>query len=139
MKYDNCLIKLEDDPSKEKDEYIRKQLHDFNINQIGKEEQYSVYAYNDSNIIGGVLVAAEKKSIYVDVLWVDEYLRGLGIGSQLLIAAEAEAINRKIFNSTLDTLSFQSKSFYLKHGYQQIGIIENYIEGYDRIFFRKSL
>ncbi|HAU2049158.1 TPA: GNAT family N-acetyltransferase, partial [Legionella pneumophila] len=78
-------------------------------------------------------------SIYVDVLWVNEKHRGLGIGAELLRSVEAEAIKRGIPASTLDTFSFQAEGFYLKQGYKHLGTIKNYLEGHDRIYFRKQL
>jgi ribosomal protein S18 acetylase RimI-like enzyme len=135
----NILINIDVSPSEEEEKFIRDQLHQFNVNQIGKDEQYAVFAYNNNDIIGGVLVNTEKSSIFIDILWVDETLRGQGIGSKLLIAAEKEGINRNIQYSTTDTFDFQAVDFYIKNGYSEIGRIAAYIEGHDKVFFRKKL
>lgn len=76
---------------------------------------------------------AHRSSVYVDVLWVSEKYRG--IGAELLRSVEAEAIKRGISASTLDTFSFQA----VKQGYQHLGTIKDYLEGYDRIYLRKRL
>lgn len=68
-----------------------------------------------------------------------EDLRSAGIGSKLLDYAEKEAINRNIQISTTDTFEFQAVNFYRKNGYNEIGVITNYLKGYDRVFFRKKL
>lgn len=125
----------------QQDKIIRDGIVNFNAPFTGiKPEQYSIYVKNhEGNIIGGAIVYAHKSSIYVDVLWVNEQYRGLGIGAELLRSVETEAIKRGIPASTLDTFSFQAEGFYSKQGYQHLGTINNYLEGHDRIYLRKQL
>ncbi|MFO1259115.1 MAG: GNAT family N-acetyltransferase [Gammaproteobacteria bacterium] len=140
LRKDDIKIRVDTNPSKTDDEFVRDALHQFNIQQVGKEDHYSAFATDSTNeIVGGISVYAEISSIYIDILWVHESKRGQGIGSQLLKAVEQEAIRRKIPFSTTDTFTFQAVDFYIKNDYQKIGIIENYLEGHDRIFFRKKL
>jgi|TARA_R110002110_G_C13470277_1_gene720518 GNAT superfamily N-acetyltransferase len=127
-------------PSQENDEVVRNALHEFNVAQIGQDEHYSVFAFSpEGKIIGGLLVYQEAHSIFIDILWIDESERGKGLGTELLLAAEKEAVRRKVPYSTTDTLAFQAVNFYRKNGYEQIGMVKNYIEGHDRYFFRKKL
>jgi hypothetical protein len=39
----------------------------------------------------------------------------------------------------LDTMSFQSRPFYEKHGYQVFGVLEDHPLGHNRYFMRKLL
>ena len=138
--HDRTRIKVDLNPSHENDEIVRQALHEFNIKQIGKDEHYSIFAFNQQNeIIGGALVYAETRSIFIDILWVKESERAKNIGSKILLAAENEGLRRKIRCPTTDTYTFQAVNFYLKHGYKQMVVIKNYIEGHDRFFFRKQL
>ena len=138
--HDGICIKVDLNPSHKNDEIVRQALHEFNVKQIGKDEHYSIFAFNQQNeIIGGSLVYTETRSIFIDILWVKESERAKRIGSKILLAAENEGLRRKIRYSTLDTYAFQAVNFYLKHGYKQIGVIKDYIEGHDRVFFRKQL
>lgn len=106
----------------------------------GQPQRFSVYAKNESNeIIAGATAYSFPTSVYVDVLWVDESHRGDGLGAMLLNQVEGEAIKRNIYESTLDTFSFQAEHFYIKQGYKSIGVIKNYLNGHDRIFLRKNL
>ncbi|MCF6776889.1 GNAT family N-acetyltransferase [Thiotrichales bacterium 19X7-9] len=133
-------INLNLHPSKVNDDYIRKKLSEFNIAHTGEDKHYSVYATDsDNKLIGGILVYTEISSIFIDILWVETLYRNRHIGSKLLAVAENEAIKRNILYSTVDTFAFQAPDFYLKNDYKEIGVIKNYIEGHDRIFFRKKL
>lgn len=124
----------------EQNKVLREGIISFNEPFLGsKPEKFSVYAKDNNRIIGGAIVYAHTKSIYIDVLWVDNNYRGSGIGADLLNAVEKEALKRSISESTLDTFSFQAEKFYLKQGYTHLGTIKDYIEGYDRIYLRKKL
>ena len=120
---------------------IREGIVQFNKPFLGgKPECYTVLAKDkEDNTIGGAIVYAHPKSVYVDILWVCDNHRGFGIGKSLLNRVETEAKRRNIMQCTLDTFSFQAEAFYLKQGYQQIGIINDYIDGYDRIYLRKLI
>ncbi|HAT5918573.1 TPA: GNAT family N-acetyltransferase [Legionella pneumophila] len=139
----NYQLELVVDPKllEQQDKIIRDGIINFNAPYTGaKPERYSIYVKdNDGHIIGGSIVYVHKNSIYVDVLWVSEEYRGMGIGAELLRSIEAEAIKRGISESTLDTFSFQAEGFYLKQGYKHLGTIKNYLVGHDRIFLRKKL
>jgi GNAT superfamily N-acetyltransferase len=136
-------LELEKDPEilEKQDKFIREGIIEFNAPFIGsKLERFSIYVKdNEDKIIGGVIVFVYANSIFIDILWISQENRGLGIGSELLLSVETETIKRGINVITLDTFSFQAEGFYLKQGYEPLGIIKNYIEGHDRIFFRKQL
>jgi GNAT superfamily N-acetyltransferase len=55
---------------------------------------------------------------YLESLWLDATIRGQGIGSQILAEAESIAKTRGCRFVILDTLDFQAKPFYERHGYQ---------------------
>ena len=46
-----------------------------------------------------------------------EALRGQGLGSRLLLAAEDLAVSRGCRGSCLGTFDFQARTFYERHGY----------------------
>ena len=64
---------------------------------------------------------------------------GNGVGTQLLVAAEQEARQRGCVKVTVDTHSFQAPEFYRRHGYVEVGSINDYPAGYSYHFFRKPL
>ncbi|HFL2714598.1 TPA: GNAT family N-acetyltransferase [Legionella pneumophila] len=140
MQYQAELV-IDVEQLNQQDKFIREGIVTFNAPFIGsKPDRYSIYVKdNDGTIIGGAIVFAHNSSIYIDVLWVADNFRGIGIGSEILAKIESETIKRGIPASTVDTFSFQAETFYIKQGYQQIGTIQNYIEGHDRIYLRKLL
>ena len=71
-------------------------------------------------------------------LWVDETYRGQGVGSKLLLAAEAIARERSCTACYLDTFSFQAPGFYQRQGYREIGRVNGFPPGFARIWFSKS-
>ncbi|MCA9507704.1 MAG: GNAT family N-acetyltransferase [Myxococcales bacterium] len=137
---ENVTIELNSAPLEANKNFVREALHEFNVQKIGKDEEMSFFAYDENRkIIGGLILYAEMRSIFIDILWVCENHRGYGIGSELMRAAEEEGYRRGVTYSTTDTLAFQAARFYQKLGYHEIGVVKDYIEGHDRIFFRKAL
>ena len=77
--------------------------------------------------------------LHVIGLWVDEPLRGRGLGIQLIHAAEGEARAAGAHGAFLETHWFQAPAFYRKLGYETIAEIEDYPPGGSQLVMRKSL
>ena len=77
--------------------------------------------------------------LHVDFVWVAEVLRGQGLGSRLMDAAEAFAAEHGAFAVTLETHSFQAPDFYTKRGYTVFGRLDDYPPGHAKLFLRKRL
>jgi GNAT superfamily N-acetyltransferase len=89
--------------------------------------------------IGGLHGQLRWGWLYVDNFWLPEALRGQGLGSSLLRAAEQLALEHACTGSNLDTFEFQALPFYERHGYTVFGVLEGYPPGYRRYFLQKSL
>ncbi len=63
----------------------------------------------------------------------------MGVGSQLLRAAEEEARSRGCKKIVLSTHSFQAPEFYRRHGYLVAGEFSDYPRGHRSIFLEKTL
>jgi predicted N-acetyltransferase YhbS len=79
------------------------------------------------------------KWLNIQVVWVDAPYRRCGIGTSLMMAAEAEAIRRGADRAYVDTMAFQSPAFYSQVGYVEFGRLSQFVPIYDRIFFEKQL
>lgn len=77
--------------------------------------------------------------LFVKFLWVDDALRGQGIGRALLGQAEDEARARGCKYAFLDTFSFQAPVFYAKQGYEEVFTLENFPLTGKRHYFTKQL
>ena len=93
---------------------------------------------NNGNIIAGILSKMYCwNCLYIDVLWVKEEHRKDGLGSRLLKEIESVAIEKGCYLIHLDTFDFQAKDFYIKHGYEVFGVLDECPEGHKRYFLKK--
>lgn len=77
--------------------------------------------------------------MYIDVLWVKEGSREKGYGSILLREVEKIAKEKECSLIHLDTFDFQAKDFYLKHGYEIFGVLENCPVDHMRYYLKKNI
>ena len=135
-------ISLEDTPNPDDLKTVRDGLSGFNFQYTG-DDRYTpisiILRDNNGTVTGGLLGGTYWGWLHVDILWLDDTLRGQGYGSKLLKMAEDEGRKRGCRNAHLDTMSFQALDFYLKNGYTVWGRLEGIPEGHDRIYLRKAL
>jgi GNAT superfamily N-acetyltransferase len=111
--------------------------------QYGGDERFqrlcfALYA-PDETIVGGALGEIYWDWFHLDLMWIQEDLRGHGYGTRLLAAIEDEARTRGAGNAFLDTFSFQAPGFYQKHGYEVFGRLNDFPAGHQRYFLTKQL
>lgn len=119
---------------------IARGLREFNAKHLGNYGWTDLDVYvHDANgqVVAGLIGDFALGWLSIHALWVTEDLRGLGIGTDILRAAEDAAIKAGCYAALLDTLSFQSPFFYEKRGYVRIGAVEDYRGGVQRIFMQK--
>ncbi|WDV46539.1 GNAT family N-acetyltransferase [Clostridiaceae bacterium M8S5] len=75
----------------------------------------------------------------IDVLWVKEECRKEGYGSVLLNEVEKIAKEKGCKLIHLDTFDFQAKDFYLKHGYEVFGVLDDCPIGHKRYYMKKNI
>ena len=129
-------------PTENEIKYIREALNQFNNQSVGEDGHtpLNIVEYDENGkTIGGILGGTYWGWMYVDILWVDEKHRQKGIGSQLLCAAEEEAIRRGCHHVHLDTMSWQAPEFYKKHGYEVIGVLPDIPSGNQKYLLMKTL
>ena len=117
-------------------------INRFNMRVTGDESFHQVAIFvrdGDGEIRGGITGGVWGGWLHVVALWVDEDLRGQGLGTELLLAAEAEARGHGARGAFLETHTFQAPSLYRRHGYETIAEIEDYPPGESQLIMRKSL
>jgi ribosomal protein S18 acetylase RimI-like enzyme len=129
-------------PARNEIEYVREALTQFNREHVGDDGHtpLNLVEYNESEqIIVGILGGTYWGWMYIDILWVNEQYRRRGLGSKLLSEAEKEAVRRGCHHVHLDTMSWQAPDFYIKHGYEVIGVLPDIPNGNQKYLLMKAL
>jgi GNAT superfamily N-acetyltransferase len=92
---------------------------------------------DSGSVAGGLWGHTQFQWLHVEMLLVPEPLRGQGVGSALMAAAESEARKRGCLGAHLDTFSFQAASFYEKLGFTRFGVLDNFPPGHRLLYFQK--
>ncbi len=129
-------IEITSSPSKEDLKIIREGIQCFNQEHMPDgvvfedDTKFAVFAKDKSGkILGGIRATAFWNYCIIELLWLSTETRGLGIGSQLMDAAENYAKSKGFNYLRTETLSFQAKPFYEKLGFKVFGELPDYPKG----------
>jgi GNAT superfamily N-acetyltransferase len=109
------------------------------IGPCGEQPVKFVVRNSAGTVVGGILGHTRWRWLYIAKLWVDEGVRGRGLGAQLMEAAEELARSRGCTDVSLDTFDYQARPFYEKLGYELFGTLEGYPPGSRQYYLRKRL
>jgi GNAT superfamily N-acetyltransferase len=91
------------------------------------------------DVVGGLWAISVFRWLHLEMLFVPAAMRGLGVGSALVGAAETEARSRGCLGIYVDTFSFQAAPFYEKMGFSTFGVLDDCPPGHRRLFLHKRL
>lgn len=138
----SLAIRLIENPSEGERRSVLEGLVAFNARHL-PDESYMPIALlvesADGTSRGGLVGSIYWNALAIDMLWLDETIRGQGIGRALLQEAEAYARSRACALIHLDTMSFQARGFYEKQGYRLFGALTGYPNGVERYYMVKHL
>jgi enamine deaminase RidA (YjgF/YER057c/UK114 family)/GNAT superfamily N-acetyltransferase len=123
-------------------QFIREVIYEFNKSTVNNRNYspLSIFVRDDASVIvAGILGGMWGGWLHITELWVREDLRNQGYGTRLLQAAENEARTKGCRSVYLETFSFQAPEFYIRHGYQRAGQINDFPPGYTHFIMWKSL
>ena len=130
----------------EESDFIVNEIVKYNLSKIPSKQETNFLWINrvvediDGNIIAGILSKMYCwNCLYIDVLWVKDEYRKEGLGSKLLEEVEMLAKEKECHLIHLDTFDFQAKDFYIKHGYEIFGVLDEYPEGHKRYYLKKNI
>ncbi len=105
----------------------------------GRREAVTVSVADGDTILGGAVGRYWHGWVYVDLLWIDETLRGQDLGTRVMDALEAHALTLGARGVHLTTYSFQARPFYEKRGYRVFGELAPYPDGHACYWLSKTL
>ncbi|MDN0081845.1 GNAT family N-acetyltransferase [Crenobacter sp. SG2305] len=110
-----------DQPADELGEFFKRKIVEFNQQHWEVKERLPL-AVTVRNEAGEIVAGASARTfgnwLLLDYLWVSPALRGQDWGSRVLQALEGRACERGCRFVLLDTLGFQARPFYERHGYR---------------------
>jgi ribosomal protein S18 acetylase RimI-like enzyme len=132
---------VETEPSPESIRFLEERLYDFNVRATGAEGNLIGLFLRtaDGSPMGGVYGWTWGGTCYVRYLFVAERMRGQGEGTRLMRAVEKEAKARNCRQIVLETHDFQAPGFYQKLGFDVVGRIGDYPQGYQYLTLVKHL
>ncbi|NFQ03722.1 GNAT family N-acetyltransferase [Clostridium sporogenes] len=141
----NNYIIRESSSEKEAD-LIVDRIVEYNLSKVPGKQEVPLLSINrvieDTNgeIIAGILSKMYCwNCIYIDALWVKEEYRKGKLGTKLLKEIEKIAKEKDCHLIHLDTFDFQAKDFYIRHGYEIFGVLDQCPENHKRYFMKKSI
>jgi GNAT superfamily N-acetyltransferase len=123
-------------------QFLEDRIHDYNVECTGiagGQLVSHIARDREGAIVAGIYGWTWGGCLEIRILWVRDDLRGGGLGSTMLAAAEQVARERGCTLAVLDTHSFQAPEFYRRHGYEVYGRLEGYPRGHAKIFLKKAL
>jgi len=135
-------IAIDYDDSVETARAIRDGLTEFNRKTVNFPEPVPVNVAvrdGDGALRGGVVARVALDTVYIDIVWIDDGLRGGGYGRIMMEHVEEKARGLGARIAWLYTLSWQARPFYEKLGYRVFGEMPFGGGAHHRYFMRKDL
>ncbi len=133
---------VEEHPSHHDIAFLEQRIIDYNYGQAGASDGRGLACFvrnEHGQIVAGISGYTWAGMAEIEFLWVDDSLRGQGIGGQLLAAVEAEARQRGCTLLITSTYSFQAPEFYRRHGYEVVGKIGDCPPRHENYWLKKDL
>ena len=107
---------------------------------LGDEVDLAIFVRDDAGtVVAGISGWTWGNCCELQSLWVTPSLRGRGLATRLLAAAEAAATERGCSQTVLFTYDFQARDLYERNGYTLVGRVEDFPSGTDVLWYRKHL
>ena len=121
---------------------LEDRIYEFNSAKINKADGHlfsKVLKGDQGEVVAGVGGWTWAGACEVTQLWVDEKLRGKGLGKILLKAAEEQAKQKGCLIILVRTYSFQAPGFYLGHGFKTAHVIKEFPDGHSYYILTKKI
>lgn len=138
----NLRVETVEHPRNEEIDVVRQGLNVFNRRHMGEDNYLAVSVFvrdERGKVLGGAVCAVYWNAFSVEMLWIDDAIRGQGLGTQVMEEAEAAARRHGCAFMHVDTMSFQALEFYQKIGFVLFGTLPGYAGGVERYYLYKPL
>jgi GNAT superfamily N-acetyltransferase len=105
----------------------------------GQDLAIAIHDANSREPVGGLCGRTAGGWLAIELIFVPEALRGMGLATQLIAMAEEEAMRRDCHSAWLDTMNPQALTLYRRLGYDIFGELKDYPVGSSRFFLQKKL
>lgn len=106
---------------------------------LGDEVDLAILVRDAGRIVAGISGWTWGDCCELQSLWVEPSLRGRGLATQLIAAAEAEAAARGCSQTVHFTYAFQARALYERNGYELVGRVSDFPSGTDVLWYHKHL
>ncbi len=106
---------------------------------VGDEVDLAIFVRDAGTVIAGISGWTWGDCCELQNLWVAPSLRGRGLATQLLAAAETEAAARACSQTVHFTYDFQAPALYERNGYELVGRVDEFPSGTNVRWYRKRL
>ncbi|HEU5046860.1 MAG TPA: GNAT family N-acetyltransferase [Rickettsiales bacterium] len=97
---------------------------------------FGLLAYTEETLVGSLIGKVFLNWLHVDMIWVQENMRRIGLGSKLMELAKSKAKEMGLSGIEVWTQSWQAPEFYRKLGYDEFATLDDFIPGQKRYAFR---
>jgi ribosomal protein S18 acetylase RimI-like enzyme len=134
-------MQVTDRPDRDDVQFLDDRLYEFNASRSGIDDGRLLFIFvrERGRIVAGLYGWTWGGCCHVKLLWVEERLRGRGLGRRLMAMVEREARARAATQVLLETHSFQAPGFYRRLGFRVAGEFTGYPVGHRQLFLRKRL
>ena len=134
-------FQVEDDPDPLDIEFLETQIRReaSAAMGLGDEVELAIFVRDAGTVVAGISGWTWGDCCELQSLWVQPSLRGRGLATRLIAAAEAEAAARGCSQTVHFTYDFQARGLYERNGYELVGRVENFPSGTDVLWYRKLL
>ena len=134
-------LRVEDNPDPLDVEFLETQIRrEASVAMgLGDEVELAIFFRDAGDVVAGISGWTWGDCCELQSLWVEPGLRGRGLATRLIAAAETEAAARGCTQTVHFTYDFQARALYERNGYELVGRVEGFPSGTDVLWYRKRL
>jgi GNAT superfamily N-acetyltransferase len=106
---------------------------------LGDEVDLAIFVREEGEVVAGISGWTWGDCCELQSLWVKPSLRGRGLASRLIAAAESEASARGCTQTVHFTYAFQAGKLYERNGYKLVARVTDFPSGTDALWYQKGL